>query len=200
MPPVSTDLPQPLALPRVGIIVGTTRPGRKAEQVARWVHGIAARRADATFELVDLAEFALPHLDEPTPARGGEYRRPHTLAWAERIGSLDAFVFVTPEYNGSIPGVLKDALDFLYAEWTGKDAGLVGYGVGGGRQALDHLGQILGSLRIIPVAERVSLTFRDDFQEMTRLTPAAGRAEQVSAMLDELIAAVGKASGVVVEG
>ncbi|RKN45975.1 NADPH-dependent oxidoreductase [Streptomyces hoynatensis] len=187
-------------MPRVGIIVGTTRPGRKAGQVARWVHGIAARRADASFEIVDLADFSLPHLDEPTPARGGEYRHAHTLAWAERIGTLDAFVFVTPEYNGSIPGVLKDALDFLYAEWTGKDAGLVGYGIGGGKRAMDHLRYVLGNVRVIAVAEQVSLTFRDDFEEMTRLVPGRGRQGELVAMLDELVAAVGKSSGVVVEG
>lgn len=84
---------------QVAIIVGSTRPGRKAEIVARWVHGIARRRGDAQFEVVDILDFKLPLLDEPIPPALGQYQQPHTKAWSAKIESFDAFVFVTPEYN-----------------------------------------------------------------------------------------------------
>ena len=86
----------------VAIIIGSTRPGRKAEDVARWLHGIAAKRNDASFEVVDIASFNLPLLDEPLPPSMGQYAQPHTKAWAVKIATFDAFVFVTPEYNHSI--------------------------------------------------------------------------------------------------
>ena len=116
----------------VAIIVGSTRPGRRAEVVARWIFEIARKRSDAGFEVVDLADFNLPHLDEPMPPSLGKYTQPHTSAWAAKIASFDAFVFVTPEYNHAPSGVLKNAIDFLYREWNNKAAAFVGYGGGGG--------------------------------------------------------------------
>lgn len=178
------------AAPKVGIIVGTTRPGNKARAVAGWIKDIAARRDDASFEVVDIADFDLPHLDEPKPARSGEYTQPHTRAWAERIGSFDAFVFVTPEYNGSYPGVLKSALDFLYAEWAGKAAAVVGYGFGGGSRATEQLRTLLGNLELAAVPSGVALTFNDDFEEMTRFAPSAGQEKNVAVALDELISKI----------
>ncbi len=109
-----------------------TRPGRKAEAVARWVHELAAKRTDAQFEIVDLKEFNLPVLDEATPAAFGKYEHAHTKAWAVRIAPLDGFVFVTPEYKHATSGALKNAIDFLGREWNNKAAGFVGYGSTGG--------------------------------------------------------------------
>ncbi len=99
---------------KIAIIIGSTRPGRKAEAVARWVYDIAAKRSDASFEVVDIADFDLPLLDEPIPPIMNQYSKPHTKAWAAKIASFDAFVFVTPEYNHSTSGALKNAIDFLY--------------------------------------------------------------------------------------
>jgi NAD(P)H-dependent FMN reductase len=172
----------------VAIIVGSTRPGRKADTVARWVHAIAAGRDDATFEVVDIADYALPHLDEPMPPRGGQYSRPHTRTWAEKVGSFDAYVFVTPEYNGSISGALKNAIDFLYAEWNDKAAGFVGYGINGGIRAVEHLRLVLSDLKVADVHSTVELTFADDFQEFARFTPSDPQEKNVTAMLDELVA------------
>ena len=95
---------------KIGIIIGSTRPGRNGEAVARWVHGIAAKRSDAHFELVDLKDFNLPLLDEAVPASMGQYSQPHTKAWAAKIVSFDAYVFVTPEYNHSTSAALKPIL------------------------------------------------------------------------------------------
>src|SRR5881296_2148729 len=97
---------------RIAIIIGSTRPGRNGEAVAKWVHEIARKRADAEFELVDIKDFNLPLLDEPMPPIMGQYSKSHTKAWAAKIGSFDGYVFVTPEYNHGIPGALKNAIDF----------------------------------------------------------------------------------------
>jgi NAD(P)H-dependent FMN reductase len=176
------------AVLKVAIIVGTTRPGRKADAVARWVQGIADSRTDASFEVVDIADYALPHMDEPVPPRGAEeYSQPHTRAWAEKIGSFDAYVFVTPEYNGSFPGVLKDAVDFLFAEWSGKAAGFVGYGFGGGARSVAHLRQVLTSVELTGVPSAVELNLADDFEEFSRFTPRDSQEKSVVTMLDELV-------------
>jgi NAD(P)H-dependent FMN reductase len=102
---------------KIAIILGSTRPGRNGEAVARWVNEIAQKRTDAEFELVDIADFNLPLLDEPMPPSMGQYTKPHTIAWAEKIGSFDGYVFVTPEYNHATSGALKNAIDFLFNEW-----------------------------------------------------------------------------------
>src|SRR5437899_2965220 len=105
---------------RIGIIIGSTRPGRKGEAVAKWVYEIAQKRSDAEFELVDIKDFNLPLLDEPVSPTMGQYSKPHTRVWAAKIGSFDGYVFVTPEYNHGISGALKNAIDFLYHEWVNK--------------------------------------------------------------------------------
>lgn len=172
---------------KVGIIVGATRPGRKADTVAAWVGGIAAGREEATFEIVDVADYALPHFDEEMPPLYGQYANPHTLKWAEKIGSFDAFVFVTPEYNASIPGVLKNAIDYLAAEWGGKPAGFVGYGMEGGVRAVEHLRVILEDLKVTGVQSAVELRLPVDFEEFTVFAPSEGKDKQVLAMLNELL-------------
>src|ERR1700678_3695105 len=110
---------------RIGIILGSTRPNRNGEQVAKWVYDIASRRTDAEFELVDLRDYPLPHLDEPLPPSLGQYQNEHTRQWAAKIASFDGFVFVTSEYNHSTSGVLTNAIDSLCAQWMIKSAGLV---------------------------------------------------------------------------
>ena len=94
---------------KIGIILGSTRPGRKGDQVAKWVLEQASKRDSATYELIDLAEFNLPHLDEAISASQGKYENEHTKAWAAAIAQYDGFVFVTPEYNHSTSGALKNA-------------------------------------------------------------------------------------------
>jgi NAD(P)H-dependent FMN reductase len=172
----------------VGIIIGSTRPGRKAEAVARWVHEIAARRGDAAYEVVDIAEFKLPHLDEPMPPSMNQYSKPHTKAWAKKIHSLDSFVFVTPEYNHSTSGALKNAIDFLFREWNDKAAGFVSYGAAGGTRAVEHLRLVAGELKIADVRAQVALSLFTDFEQFTTFKPSPHQEGTVHAMLDDLVA------------
>src|SRR5258708_12395335 len=113
---------------KVGIIVGSTRPGRKAAAVAKWVHDLLKSRNDAEFEIVDIEDFKLPLLDEPVPPIMHQYGKSHSKTWSEKIASLDAYIFVTPEYNHATSAALKNAIDFLFREWNNKAAGFVGYG------------------------------------------------------------------------
>ena len=173
---------------KVAIIIGSTRPGRKGVAVARWVYDIAARRSDASFEVVDIADFDLPLLDEPLPPVMNQYSKPHTRAWAAKIGSFDAFVFVTPEYNHSTSGALKNAIDFLYREWNDKAAGFVGYGGAGGTRAVEQLRLVMGEIKVADVRAQVALSMYDDFENFSTFKPRARQESAVTAMLDDLVA------------
>src|SRR5438477_10809878 len=156
---------------KTAIVVGSTRPGRKAEAVARWVYDIAKKRNDAEFEVVDIKDFNLPLLDEATPPSTGKYSQPHTKAWAAKIASFDAFVFVTPEYNHGTSGALKNALDYLYREWNNKAAGFVSYGSAGGVRAVEHLRLVLAELMMATVRAQVQLSLFTDFEGFTKFKP-----------------------------
>lgn len=172
---------------KIGIIIGSTRPGRNAEQVAKWVLEFAAKRNDAEYELVDLAEFNLPVLDEPYPATFGQYMNEHTKKWAAKIKSLDAFIFVSGEYNHSLPGALKNALDYLYAEWNNKAAGFVSYGSSGGARAVEHLRLIMGELQVADVRAQVLLSLFTDFENFSVFKPASLHENNLNIMLDQLL-------------
>ncbi|MDB5922875.1 MAG: NADPH-dependent fmn reductase [Betaproteobacteria bacterium] len=172
---------------KIAIITGSTRPGRKSEAVARWVYGIASKRSDASFEVVDIAAFELPLLDEPVPPSLNQYTKPHTKAWAAKIATFDAFVFVTPEYNHSTSGALKNAIDFLFREWNDKAAGFVGYGGVGGARAVEHLRLIMGEIKVADVRAQVALSMFTDFENFSTFKPAPQQETAVNAMLDDLI-------------
>lgn len=173
---------------KVAIILGSTRPGRRGEPVAHWVHDIAKQRSDAEFELVDIKDYNLPHLDEPMPPSLGQYSQPHTLAWAAKIDSFDAYVFVTPEYNHSTSGALKNAIDFLYREWNNKAAGFVSYGGAGGARAVEHLRLVMAELQVATVRAQVMFSLFTDFENFTIFKPAAMHEGYVNTMLDQVIA------------
>ena len=178
----------------IAIIVGSTRPGRRSRTVAEWVAAEAAQtHPSSSFDIVDLADFALPLLDEATPAIFGQYDKEHTTRWAATIARYDGFVFVTPEYNHSIPGALKNALDFLYAEWNDKAAGFVSYGLNGGTRAVEHLRLILAELQVATVRAQVVLSLFDDFAsptsaEQITLTPDPHHEATLRTLLDEVVA------------
>ena len=172
---------------RVAIIVGSTRPGRRAEIVARWVYGIASKRSDAEFEVVDILDFNLPLLDEPMSPSRGVYTQLHTKAWSAKIDSFDAFVFVTPEYNHGPSGALKNAIDFLYREWNNKAAAFVSYGGASGTCAVEQLRLVMGSLQVADVRPQVALSLATDFLNEVTFKPAVRHDACVGTMLDQLI-------------
>lgn len=174
--------------PKIAVIVGSTRPGRNGEQVARWVLEHARQRSDATYELVDLAEVDLPLLDEAMPPAMGQYAHEHTRAWATTIAGFDGFVIVTPEYNHSVPAALKNALDYLHAEWSNKAVGFVSYGSAGGVRAVEHLRGIAGELQLADVRAQVSFTLATDFEHYRTLKPAEHHLPALTQLLDQLTA------------
>jgi NAD(P)H-dependent FMN reductase len=173
---------------RIGIILGSTRPNRNGEQVAKWVYGIASARDDAEFELVDLRDYPLPHLDEPLPPSMGQYQNDHTKKWAEKIASFDGFVMVTPEYNHSTSGVLKNAIDYLFTEWKNKAVGFVSYGGVGGARAAEHLRLIAGELHMADVRQQVALSMFTEFENFSVLQPSEYNRASLDTLLDQVVA------------
>ena len=173
---------------RIAIIIGSTRPGRKAEAVAKWVYEIAQKRTYAEFELVDIKEFNLPLLDEPVSPIMGQYTHQHTKTWSAKIASFDAYVFVTPEYNHGTSGALKNAVDFLYHEWVNKAAGFVSYGGAGGARAVEQLRLVMAEVQIATVRNQVLLSMFTDFENFSVFKPASQHEKSVNAMLDQVIA------------
>jgi len=173
---------------RIAVIIGSTRPGRNGEAVAKWVYKIAQKRSDAEFELVDIKDFNLPLLDEPVPPSLGQYRKDHTKVWAAKIDSFDAYVFVTPEYNHGTSAALKNAIDFLFKEWNNKAAGFVSYGGAGGARAVEQLRLVLAELQIATVRNQTLLSMFTDFENFSVFKPAPAQENSVNAMLDQVIA------------
>ncbi|WLQ47253.1 NAD(P)H-dependent oxidoreductase [Streptomyces poriferorum] len=171
---------------RIGIVIGSTRPGRLGPQVAGWVHEVSARRSDAEFELVDLAEFRLPLFDQVVPPATGGTGGPGAQAWVRTVESLDGFVFVTPEYNGQLPAALKNAIDFVHAGWADKAAGIVAYGVAGGAGSAAQLRQLCGLLGLADVPAQVSLHLATDFDDFRVFAPSASRARSLDELLDRV--------------
>ena len=171
---------------KIAIIVGSTRPGRKADAVAQWVHAFAKTRSAAEYEVVDIADYNLPLLDEPVPPSFGQYQKEHTRKWATKINEFDGYVFVTPEYNHGTSGALKNAIDFLYREWNNKAAGFVSYGGSGGARAVEQLRLVVGELKIADVRAQVMLSLHNDFENYTNFKPGPHHERFVHVMLDEV--------------
>jgi NAD(P)H-dependent FMN reductase len=167
---------------KIGIILGSTRQGRVSPQVGEWVKGIADKRADADYEIVDIADFKLPFLGE------GTGQEPGIQAWNEKLAELDGFVFIVQEYNHSITGALKNALDSARDAWNNKAAGIVSYGSTGGARAAEHLRGILGELLVADVRVHPTLSLFTDFENGSVFKPADLHLDNVNAMLDQTIA------------
>ncbi len=175
---------------RIAVILGSTRPGRNGEAVAKWVMEQATDRSPS-YELIDLAEVNLPMLDEAIPPSAGMYQHEHTKAWAATIAPYDGFVFVTPEYNHSLPASLKNAIDFIYAEWNNKAASFVAYGSLGGSRAIEHLRGIAAELQIADVRQQVSFSLFTDFKDFSEFTPGPQHADSAQTMFNQLEAWAG---------
>jgi NAD(P)H-dependent FMN reductase len=174
--------------PVLQVVSASTRPGRKGIAVARWVQRLAEEHGGFDVELVDLAEVGLPLFDEPNHPRQQQYTHQHTRDWSATVARADAFVFVTPEYNHSFPASLKNALDYLNAEWADKAAALVTYGgVSAGLRAATALKPVLSALRMVPVVEAATIPFFQQFlTEDDQFAPNTELEAGGKAMLDEL--------------
>lgn len=166
----------------IGIILGSTRQGRVSPQVGEWVKGIADGRGDANYEIVDIADYNLPFLGTTD---GSE---PGIAKWNEKLDSLDGFVFIVQEYNHSITGALKNALDLAREAWNDKAAGIVSYGSTGGARAAEHLRGILGELKVADVRTHPTLSLFTDFVNYSEFKPQELHLNNINTMLEEVVA------------
>lgn len=173
---------------KIAIIIGSTRPGRSGEAIAHWVYDIARIRNDTRFEIVDIADYNLPLLDEPEFPKLRQYQKAHTKEWSKEIASFDGYIFVTPEYNHATSGALKNAIDYLYYEWNNKAAGFVGYGAAGGVTAVESLRMIMAELQIAHVRSQVRISLYTDFENFKILKPASFQVKAANEMIDQVIA------------
>lgn len=173
---------------KIAVITGSTRPGRLNEQVAHWVLEQARKRGDAEYTLVDIQDFNLPLLDEPLPAGYNQYKNPHTIKWAQAMAPYDGYVLVTPEYNHGPSAALKNAMDYLFAEWNNKAVGFVSYGSANGVRAVEHLRQVAGELMMADVRAQVQLNLFTEFENFSAFKPSSMKLEDLNAMLDQLLA------------
>ena len=178
-----------MSKPRIGIIISTTREGRFGERAARWVADLAASRTDIETEIVDLRDYPLPFFDYVASPRFVPIDTPEARKWSAKLAELDGYVFMTAEYNHSVSGVIKNALDFVFAEPARKPAAFVGYGAVGGARAVEHLRQIVIELSMVPLNRAVHINMEPflgmmregkDFADYPYLAPT------VVTMLDEL--------------
>ncbi|MFZ4620651.1 MAG: NADPH-dependent FMN reductase [Bacteroidota bacterium] len=171
------------------IIIASTRTGRKGPSIASWIVEAAAKHPGFKVELIDLAEVNLPFLDEPNHPRLMKYEHGHTKAWSAAVSSADAFVIVTPEYNYGFPASLKNALDFVYNEWSYKPVAFVSYGgLAAGTRAVQMLKLVVTTLKMMPMVESVNIPFFTKFIDEHGTFKATEELEKsADAMLKELL-------------
>ena len=181
---------------RIGIILGSTRPGRRGDQIAAWVLESARAHGGADYELIDLAEYELGNLDEAGNPSHQQYQHPHTRAWSELIDAFDGYVFLAPEYNHSIPGALKNALDYVYREWNDKAAGIISYGGwAAGVRAAQALRLVLAELQVATVRTQPAIALHPAFAT-GGFVAQEGLDTAVRGMLDQVLAWAGALRGV----
>jgi NAD(P)H-dependent FMN reductase len=177
-------------LPKLMIVIASTRPGRVGLPVARWFERHASDHGGFELDVVDLDELALPLLDEPHHPRLRKYTKDHTRAWSASVAAADAFAFVTAEYNHGYPAALKNAIDYLHHEWRYKPVGFVSYGgVAAGTRAVQQLKTVVASVKMVPIPEAVSIPFVQQFlsDEDGEITANDAMCEGADAMLAELL-------------
>ncbi len=180
--------------PLISLIVGSTRPVRVGRQIADQVAAMITASTGAQVQVLDLREIDLPLLDEPKMPILGNYQHAHTLDWAARIAASDAVVFITPQYNGGYPAALKNAVDYLSAEWKSRPAAIISYGGHGGKAAARQLREVLEfiGLALVPATDDVAITIaRDGYSDAGVLSDpqsvVAGEAVSLERLADALV-------------
>lgn len=171
------------------VIVSSTRPGRIGPKVAEWVADQARSAGDWEVELLDLSD--LPFMDEEDMPRNGNYAKPHTQRWASQVFESDAIVVVTPQYNRSFPAPIKNAVDYLFAEWDAKPIAVVGYGWSGGLEAAADLAKVLGHVKA-EVVGATGLVFTQDVTPEGEITATPERRGELDALLATLSSRLGE--------
>lgn len=176
-------------MPKLMIVIASTRPGRVGLPVAQWFAQRATEHGAFDIQVVDLAELGLPFMNEPHHPRLRRYTQDHTHEWSSMVDAADAFVFVTSEYNYGYPAPLKNAIDYLNQEWRDKPLGFVSYGgVAAGTRAVQQLKQVVTALKLLPVTEAVNIPFVAQFIDDDGVVQANQVMEQAAVqMLDELV-------------
>lgn len=174
---------------RIGIILGSTREGRIGDKIAGWLDQVAQKReGEATYELVDLLDYNLPVFSGPVPpmALNKEYADDAVKAWSDKIDSFDGFLFVTAEYNYSVPAPFKNAFDMLASEWRGKAIAFAGYGFGGGVESVRTWQSVVNVFEMKKVEQTLSFSLKNEITTEGEFSPAAGQEDNVNAVLDRL--------------
>lgn len=172
---------------KIAIVTSTTRPTRQSRTVADWVKSVADERGDATYEVLDIADFNLPIWEEAMSPAYAPSEKPEAKAWSEAVAGYDGFLFVVAEYNHSISGALKNALDHLKPELANKAAAFVGYGSVYGARAIEHLRGILSELGVAHVGPVGGLSLFTDFENFSTFKPTESGTASLTPMLDQLV-------------
>jgi NAD(P)H-dependent FMN reductase len=147
---------------RIAVVIGSTRPNRICPGIAAWIRDVAQQESPLHYSLLDLADVHLPFLDEPYMAALERYEHEHTREWSRLVRSFDGFLFVFPQYNWGYPGVLKNALDFLYDEWHAKPASLATYGTRGGNRGARQLSEVLQGLHMEILDDHLEIVITEE--------------------------------------
>lgn len=174
-------------MPTLLVVIASTRPGRVGLPVGQWFIQFARQQGTFDVNVADLLELDLPLMNEPKHPRFRDYSLEHTKQWSRLVDAADAVVLVTPEYNHSMTAPLKNALDYLYAEWNYKPVGIVSYGgVSGGIRAAQMVKQVVTTLKMMPIPEAVSIPFVQEFMHDSVFHPSELIVQSAQMMLDEL--------------
>ncbi|MEC9484776.1 MAG: NAD(P)H-dependent oxidoreductase [Candidatus Izemoplasma sp.] len=165
---------------KIGIILGSMREGRVSPHIGNWVYDKVKDTEGLTFEIVDIKAFNLPFLGTVSESSNID-------KWQAKLAEFDGFIFITSEYNHSISGALKNAIDLVKDEWQDKVAGIVSYGSAGGARAAEHLRNILAELQVATVRSHVLLSLFDDFENFSDLTPRDLHDDNIKAQLMQLL-------------
>ena len=179
-----------MAQPKIAVIISSTRETRFGEKPAQWIYNLAAQRSDIDVEILDLRDFPLPFFDEVASNAWVPSQNEVAQRWQKKVAEYDGYIFVTAEYNRSITGVLKNALDYAYPEWNKKPAAFVGYGSVGAARAIEQLRLICVELQMAPTRTGVHIQgadFMAVWQQGKDIAELEYLQQNAATMLDELI-------------
>jgi NAD(P)H-dependent FMN reductase len=172
---------------RIQFIVGSIREGRRSRPIADWAYQLVSKTDRAAVDLVDLRDWKLPPFSLPKPPSWGNYENPLQQRWANTIAEADGYLFVSPEYNHGYTSALKNALDYIYAEWARKPASFISYGGVGGARGIEQLRLVLIELRMAPLRDALHIQQIKDKFKNDRFVGDANDGKQLAKVFDELV-------------